>query len=82
MIAVLINIMLKCRTSLRFWDNKDWINEINPYGWFQWYSRYWLVWRSKDDERQRDRWKQIVVNFTIIQFRLKLDKLCCIGVMN
>ena len=30
---------VKCGTSLRFWDNKDWINKINPYGWFQWYFR-------------------------------------------
>ena len=22
-------------TSLRFWEKKGWINEIDPYGWFQ-----------------------------------------------
>ena len=33
---------VKCGTSLRFWENKGWINEIDPYGWFQWYFRYWL----------------------------------------
>ena len=26
---------VKCRTSLRFWANKGWINKIDPYGWFQ-----------------------------------------------
>ena len=26
---------VKCRTSLRFWGNKGWINPIDPYGWFQ-----------------------------------------------
>ena len=31
---------VKCGTSLRFWEKKDWINEIDPYGWFQWYFRY------------------------------------------
>ena len=31
---------LQCGTSLRFWENKDWISEIDPYGWFQWYFRY------------------------------------------
>ena len=24
-------------TILRFWENKGRINEIDPYGWFQWY---------------------------------------------
>ena len=27
---------VKCGTSLRFWENKGWISEIGPYGWFQW----------------------------------------------
>ena len=31
---------VKCGTSLRFWENKDWINKIDPYGWFQWYFRF------------------------------------------
>ena len=44
-----------CGTSLRFWENKGWINEIDPYGFFQWYFRYWLGRRSKDDERQISR---------------------------
>ena len=25
-------------------------NKIDPYGWFQWYFRYWLAGRSKDDK--------------------------------
>ena len=24
---------VKCGTSLRFWENKGWINKIDPYGW-------------------------------------------------
>ena len=48
---------------LRFWENKDCINEIDPYGWFQWYFSYWLGRKFLDDERQINRWKGIVSRF-------------------
>ena len=54
---------VKCETSLRFRGNKGWINELDPYGWFQWYFTYWLSRRSKDDKRQINRWKKIVGRF-------------------
>ena len=54
---------VKVGTSLRFWENKGWINKIDPYGWFQWYFRYWKGRRSKDDKRQINRWKRIVSRF-------------------
>ena len=54
---------VKCGASLGVWENKGWINEINPYGSFQWYFRYWLGKRSSDDERQINRWKGIVSRF-------------------
>ena len=54
---------VKCGTSLRFWENKGWINKIDPYGWFQWYFRYWLGRSSGDDERQINRCKKIVSRF-------------------
>ena len=88
---------VQCEASLRFWENKVWINEIDPYGCFQWYFRCWLGRRSKDDKRQTNRWKKIVsrfssklvkiikilvVNMMIIQFRIRLDRFCCTGVMN
>ena len=40
-----------------------WINEKEPYQWFQWYFGYWLGRRSKDNERQINRWKRIVRRF-------------------
>ena len=54
---------VKCGTSLRSWENKGWIHFIDPYGWFQWYFRYWLCRRSVDDKRQINRWKRIVTRF-------------------
>ena len=55
--------VVNCGTLLRFWTNKGCINEIDPYGQFQRYFRYWLGRRSKDDRRQIDRWKGIVSRF-------------------
>ena len=54
---------IKCGTSLRFWENRGWINKQDPYGWFQGYFRYRVGRRSKDDKRQINGWKKIVSKF-------------------
>ena len=54
---------VKTGTSVRFWENKVWINKNDPCGWFQWYLRYWLGRRLEDDERQINRWEKIVSRF-------------------
>ena len=53
---------VKCGTSLKFWENKEWINKIDPSGLFQWYFRYHLG-RSKYNKRQIKIWKGIVNRF-------------------
>ena len=45
-------------TSLKFWENKGWITNYDPYGWVQWYCHFYNGRRTKDDERQIKRWKR------------------------
>ena len=40
--------------------NKNWINFMDRYGWFQSYSRYWIDRRLYGNERQITKWKSIV----------------------
>ena len=51
---------VKSKKSLRFSENREWLNKTDPHEWFQWYFRYWLGRRSLNDERQTNRWKKIV----------------------
>ena len=49
----------KVGTTLRFWESKGWIEKQDPYGWVQWYCRFYNGRRSSDDERQISRWKAL-----------------------
>ena len=50
---------VKCGSSLETWEKNGWIVEQDPYGWFQWYCRFYRGRRSDDDERQIDRWEKL-----------------------
>lgn len=45
-------------TTLEFWECKEWIKDLHPYGWVQWYCNFFQGKRSPDDERQVKRWMQ------------------------
>ena len=45
-------------SSLKFWEKKKWIKKQDPYGWIQWYCRFYKGRRSDDDERQIKRWER------------------------
>jgi hypothetical protein len=44
---------------LAVWRRNGWLSGEDPRGWFQWYCRYYLGRRSRDDERQVRRWRAI-----------------------
>ena len=49
----------KVGTTLKFWEDKNWIRQQDPYGWVQWYCEFYLGRRTSDDARQIERWKKL-----------------------
>ena len=43
-------------SSLKEWEDNKWIVKQDPYGWVQWYCRFYYGKRTQDDNRQINRW--------------------------
>ena len=69
---------VKVGSSYEYWIEKNWIKEdIDPYGWIEWYCNFWNGRRSNDDIRQINRWKRIAGENGRFRKQLqnKIDKL-------
>ena len=53
--------------SLREWRRKGWVRPQDPRGWFQWYCRYYMGRRGRDDARQIRRWRAIARHVAAIR---------------
>ena len=68
---------VKASLSLAEWRRNGWIHPQDPRGWFQWYCRYYMGRRSRDDERQIRRWRAVQRHVAAIRKNCEQGDLEC-----
>ncbi len=63
--------------SLAEWRRKGWLHPQDPRGWFQWYCRYYMGRRMRDDARQIRRWRAIARHVAAIRNGCERGDLDC-----
>lgn len=63
--------------SLAEWRRHGWIHAQDPRGWFQWYCRYYMGRRTRDDSRQIRRWRAIARHVAAIRRHCDKGDLDC-----
>ena len=51
--------LFKVRSGMdyQYWTKMNWMHPDDPYGWFEWYLKYFNGRRHEDDDRQIRRWQ-------------------------
>jgi hypothetical protein len=58
---------VRASQSLAVWRRNGWIRPQDPRGWFQWYCRYYMGRRTRDDGRQIRRWRAVARHVAAIR---------------
>lgn len=70
---------VKSRQPLSVWQENGWIDDVDPYGWFEWYIKYFLGRRLPViDSKQIGRWYSFVARHQAqVSHGCKLDDFAC-----